>query len=239
MKFLHFYIALVLVIQIVIAKDIKNDYCHITDSKVAYAVITDLIDYIDTTITTAEKEKTCILKNKNLTNYLERYLHLDDQNKSYYSNFRCFDCDKRFKRKDQLYLHYKLFHQSESPYYCPSDFCAFLNCDRYRGYYSIEKHDYSTLPVQKQVKEKHLECNKELVQFYRNSCMKILEDCVPDPKDMFVFYKNFCSRITCGGDGNVLPRDSISWETFNTVMMYLVSFVIFLYLLIIWVNKYS
>jgi hypothetical protein len=219
------------------ARDIKNDYCHINESKLAHSIITDLIEYLGEENI---NNKNCMLANKNLTNYIERFIYLDEQNIAAYTNFKCFDCDKRFKRKDQLHLHYRLFHLNENQYYCPSDFCRFLNCDRYKSYFQIEKYDYTTLAPAKQVREKELECNKELISFYRNSCMKLIDSCISNPENYFLLFKNFCAKINCEeGKGSILYRETHTWETFHVIVMYLVSLLIFLYLLIIWVNKYS
>jgi hypothetical protein len=58
----------------------------------------------------------------------------------------------------------------------------------------IDKYEYSGNQPQKQLKEKNLECNPELISFYKSSCIKLVKGCF-DPSEYFTYYKHFCSKI--------------------------------------------
>jgi hypothetical protein len=222
-----------LILVIGIVNSLKYDYCNINESRIAYSIISEIQDYVSHT-----GKSECAIFNKSLTNYLEKFNELDISNKSAYNNFRCSECEKRFKRRDQLHLHYKLFHLEHEPQdYCPYDLCNFINCERYKTYASIEKYEYSGTTPNRQLKEKHLECNPELVSFYRSSCMKLVKDCF-QPDEYFNYYKHICSKIDCIED-NKLKRAGSAWNTLHIIFVYIISFVVFLYLLIIWINKYT
>jgi hypothetical protein len=217
-----------------IVTSLKYDYCNINESRIAYYIIAEIQEHISNTLI---PNSSCFISNKRLSNYLEKFNLLDINNKSSYNNFKCSECEKKFKRRDLLHLHNKLFHSDESINYCPYDLCNFLNCDRYKTYSSIEKYEYSGSQPNKQLKEKYLECNPDLISFYKSSCMKIVKDCF-DPVDYFTYYKHVCAKIDCIED-NKLKKNGSVWDTLHLIFAYVISFIVFLYLLIIWINKYT
>lgn len=247
---------LILTIKSIFSQEIKNDFCNINESQAAFLIINDIVEYFKINNTQSSDEK-CLLLNENLINYYKGFVELEKSSKHKHQTVKCNLCEKSFKNRSFLNLHFKLFHLSKiknfsEKYYCPGDFCRFINCDRYKNYYGISFPDNSLNSINNnnQVKEKYQECNKELISFYKNSCMKLIAECFLDEEDndkYFEYYNNFCMKITCernkensGFSYNLdLHTEGSVWETLRIVILYIVSIFILIYLMIIWIMKYS
>jgi hypothetical protein len=238
------------------ANSFRYDYCNINESKAAYVIIKEAIEYFNLSNNT-QNEK-CLLLNSNIINYYERFDFLESENKNSYNQFKCPECNKRFKNKSYANLHYKLFHISTrenytSKFMCPGDLCKILNCDRYKSYLAIPFPDNSnqTQIYNKQVIERYQECNKHLVDFYRSSCLKLISNCLDHLEEenrldkYFEFYNNFCMKIDCERPEmkyeykKDLQREGGLWDMLRMILVYIVSIFIFIFMLIIWISKYS
>jgi hypothetical protein len=245
-------------------KILKYEYCNINESKTIYYIIKDLQEHFSLNkylMMNNDRERCMILSEElNFLNYSEKYFNLDFLNRNSYNQFKCSECDKKFKSKSLLHIHFKLFHtDSQNPgNVCPASFCRFFNCERYKSYYQIPYPDNSrdSLIYNKPGKENIQECNPELVGFYRKSCMKMVEGCFENDFSYFEFYKNFCMKIECktgkeedssrnykqqGSLSNVeeLSKDFDYWHVMEVVFMYIISIFAFIYILIVWVSHYS
>lgn len=238
----------------------EYDFCNINESKTAYYIIQNIIDHYNID---SKDSFECMISNKNFMNYVEKFIKLEFINKNAYNQVKCPMCDKKFKNKNYLNMHYKIFHQSNSNMnnsnetqplsYCPADFCRYINCDRYKRYLGLsvdtsKDNSYSN----RQPKESIQECNKELIHFYRHNCMKILENCLgniaeePAAEKYFEFYTNICMKIKCNRDDpgynsfkEELSPEGDLFDALRLITIYIVSICIIIYLLIIWVSKYS
>src|SRR5690348_3917759 len=113
------FLNIFLMLKIIIAQNRIYDFCNINESKTVYSIIKELTEYYTNSNKLDLNEK-CFLFNGSLTNYYERFNHIDNINKNNYANFQCTECNKKFKKKDLLYLHFKIFHLKDFNYYCPS-----------------------------------------------------------------------------------------------------------------------
>lgn len=246
---MYFFIILCLNIIIIAANPILYDYCNINESKTAYLIINEAKEYFNLT-----NEK-CLLLNNNFKNYYERFDNLEKDNKNAYGVYKCTECDKKFKSLPFLNLHYRLFHTSKidnyhSLYYCPSDLCNFLNCDRYKYFLGIPfpESNKEAAKFHRIVTEKTHKCDKDLVNFYRNSCMKMIEGCLNEETDIdkyFDYYENFCLKIDCEREApeynykHDLPKDEGALQIFRIIFIYVVLLFSFIYIVVVWISKYS
>ncbi len=232
--------------------DTYYDFCNINDSKAAFIIIKDIQNHFN--LEKNQEKGKCLILNDNIKNYYVRFENIEKFNYNVYANFKCTDCSKKFKSRSLLNLHYKLFHLSKvnnvnMKYFCPSDFCRFLNCDRYKFYFSMPFAD-SPAAGNYQLLEKHEECNPSLVKFYRQGCMKLLEDCLnlEDEKSidaLFNFYNNFCMKIDCARQSKEfdyhkdLQKEAGIWDVLYVISVYVTSILAFIYMLVVWISKYS
>jgi hypothetical protein len=232
-------------------KKMYYDFCNVNESKAAFFIIQDIFNHFDLT---KWSDKKCFLLNQNLKNYYVRFDNLEKNNINVYSNFKCADCGKRFKNKSFLNMHYKIFHLStiqniNTKYYCPSDLCRFINCDRYKYYFSLPFNE-AQVSGNYQLLEKYEECNEKLVNFYRQGCMQLLEDCFDLKEEKHYdyyteFYNNFCMKINCERKSREfdyqsdLSKEGSIWDIVRIVAIYILSIFSFIYILIVWISKYS
>jgi hypothetical protein len=255
----HFYKTsqiFILLLIFVSSQQYANDFCNINDAKSVYFIIKDIIEYFELEKNINVTKDNCTILNKNLINYYERFALLEINNKNSYNNFKCSDCDKKFKNKAFLNLHYKIFHISPNPtyhdkYYCPGDFCPMVNCDRYKNYYAIPftENTRDTYMHNRQPVEKYQKCNPSLVGFYKRTCMKLIKDCFKKDnfESYFSYYRHLCMKIECDGDEGRLKgkdnyemsRDGGIWDALRLIFIYIISISIFIYILIIWISKYT
>lgn len=198
----------------------KYDYCDIDNSRLAVFIIEEmrkyinernygLINQIDTNF--SKNKRSCLLINDNLIEYVNYFDEIEESNKSSYGTFKCTKCLKKFKTKEFLYLHYKLFHLSselkqnaswelkqlnlgdmkKEDLLCPAELCIILNCKRYKNYLNLNKEEKKILNY------KNIECNPFLESYYRKMCMELLNNCFINKKDQFTFYKFFCESERC------------------------------------------
>lgn len=237
------------------------DFCNINESKTAYFIIKDIEEYFNKNSKKISNNEKCFLFNKKMINYYENFYHLQRVNKKSYNQFKCTECEKKFKNIGFLNLHFKIFHFNKDnlidKLYCPADFCKILNCDRYKNYFSIPFPDNSkdSMTYSRSVKEKIEECNDSLVNFYRKTCMLLARNCFDSNENYFDYYKNFCLKIQCHEENtfnlmtqeknkkqttqNELRSESTLWEALQIIFMYIISIFSFIYILIIWVSHYS
>ena len=86
-----------------LAYSYRYDYCNINESKAAYVIVKEAIEYFK--LSNHSKHKKCLLLNSNLINYYERFDYLESENKNSYNQFKCAECNKRFKNKNYANLH--------------------------------------------------------------------------------------------------------------------------------------
>jgi hypothetical protein len=230
--------------------ELRNDFCNINESKAAYYIMKDITNYFKLK---NDRNNKCLVLNEYLVKYYERFNILEIINKNSYSSFKCGECEKIFKNKGYLYLHYKLFHLTklDSNYYCPADLCIFMNCDRYKSYLGIPfpENSIDKMKYNRPVREKYQECNKNLIVFYKSTCMKLIGECFDhfefNIDNYFEFYENFCMKIECGRDTENpqisynldLPKEGSIWDAIRMVILYIVSIFAFIFILIIWISK--
>jgi hypothetical protein len=239
------------------SKNLTYDFCNINESKVANGIILNILEYFSLN---NKDSKQCQISTGSFTDYVESFIKLENFNKNAYSQFKCPMCEKKFKNKNFLNMHYKIFHLSrtnkndiETSTYCPADFCRFINCDRYKRYLgltydSIKDNSFSNRQPQENIQE----CNKELIEFYRKSCMKMINNCLgslteeSSAEKYYEYFNNFCLKIKCNKDDPVynsfnqdLQPEGGMYDALRLLILYIVSIFIIIYLLIIWVSKYS
>ena len=160
--------------------------------------------------------------------------------------------------KDHLF---NLINKDLENIVCPSDLCLVLNCDRYKKYLKYEKNQDDKF------KYKQIECNSLLENFYLKSCMRLVKDCFlsDDKTEYFEFYKNFCRRKKCNfinidngeklenkgnkknsldliikkNDFEKLSSDETFLNYLKIIIFYLLSVFGLIYILSIWIVKYS
>ncbi len=202
----------------------KYDYCDINQSRLAVFIIEEirkfiiknnegLINKVNTSSEENTKDKNCLIMNEKLIEYVNHFDEIEEINKSLYGVFKCDKCHKKFKSKEFLFLHYKIFHLAnenyvisvstdfidiiDNPQYkhiCPSDLCIILNCKRYKTFLNLSKDETNIM------KYKNFECNTSLENFYKRYCMRLIENCFLKEDDYFDFFRIFCESNRCDND---------------------------------------
>jgi len=197
----------------------KYDYCDIYQSRLAVLIIEEIRKFINKSnegaIRIIEsngninseniKSKNCMIMKNNLISYVNHFDDIEEINKSSYHNFKCNKCGKKFKSREYLEFHFKLFHlkkklDSPNPLdalniqneeICPVDLCIILNCKRYQNFLNLDKEE------KKVFKYRSYECNPSLENFYKKFCMNLIQDCFLNKKDQFNFFNIFCKAERC------------------------------------------
>lgn len=220
------------------------DYCNINDSKTVYYIIQDLISYFNINPTNNK----CLLVDNVFTEYTNNFISLDNSLMKGTQIIKCPFCNKKFRSKNLLNMHYKLFHLSNNSTtttnnICLGDYCKGLNCDRYKKFFDIKYLDNTreTFMYNRQPIERIQFCNKDLIPFYKNMCMKMIDGCFNDDNDkVFMYYQYICNRIDCDITyDKQLTKEGAFSGLLRIIFMYIVSVLCIIYLILIWLNKYT
>ena len=215
-----------------------NDYCNINEGKIVYYLFRDIENYFK-----LNNSKSCLILDEKFSYYIEQFLTIGEANKVTYNNFKCPICTKKFRSIYLLYLHYKLFHlkrEKKNNLFCLSDFCQSINCRRYGDFFNIKLNLPGNENFNKQPIEKVQVCDPDLIQYYKNTCMKLVEGCFDDKKKLFKYFKYICNEIKCENGKEVyLEKDSSLYDVVRVIFMYICGILSFIYLIIIWLTKYS
>ena len=222
---------------------IYDDYCNINESKAIYLMIQDIISYFGLNVPPSNNS-TCLFLNEKFSQYSKYFISLDKSNKIGGQTLKCSICEKRFRSNSLLIVHYKLFHLNNSENdICHGDFCQSMNCERYKRFYGIKYIDNSNdlFMYNRQPTEKKQICNKELVPFYKDTCMKLVEGCFSnDENKLYTYYNNLCGKINCDiSYHNQLQKESSFFDIIRLIFIYIAGILTFIYLLIIWLTKFS
>lgn len=227
------------------------DYCNVNDSRTVYHIIKDIVSYFkinkENLYLSSSK---CFIIDDMFLSYLNKFHLLESVNLSASIIVKCPYCQKKFRSRPFLHLHYRLSHLSsderyDREYFCPGDFCKGINCDRYKIFYSIPYIDANgkdILTYNRQPISKTQVCNPELIPFYKNLCMKLIEGCFAEEEEgkYYLYYKNICQKITCEyGINNQLNQSGEVWGVLRMIFMYITGISAFIYLLVVWLTKYA
>ena len=111
----------------------------------------------------------------------------------------------------------------------------------YYDYFTIKKFSKEPGDVKfnRQPIEKDENCVEELIFFYQNNCMKLIEGCFGnDLEKYFKYYKYICKEIKCKNSNDAqITKESEVGDIFRYIFMYIVGILCAIYLLILWINK--
>lgn len=221
---------------------LTDDYCNINESKEIYYIMQDIVEYFS--LSQSSTNAQCLILNEQFHKYTKNFFELDKTNKVGAQTLKCSQCNKKFRGANLLNLHYKLFHLNNTENdICPGDFCQSMNCEKYKKYYGVKFIDNSKdlIMYNRQPIEKKQICNKELIPFYKDTCMKLVEGCFEDDEDKISEYFDvFCNKINCDiSYRNQLQKEGSFFDVIRIIFMYITGILTFIYLLIIWLTKFS
>ena len=221
---------------------LTDDYCNINESKEIYYIMQDIVEYFS--LSQSSTNAQCLILNEQFHKYTKNFFELDKTNKVGVQTLKCSQCNKKFRGANLLNLHYKLFHLNNTENdICPGDFCQSMNCEKYKKYYGVKFIDNSKdlIMYNRQPIEKKQICNKELIPFYKDTCMKLVEGCFGDDEDKISEYFDvFCNKINCDiSYRNQLQKEGSFFDVIRIIFMYITGILTFIYLLIIWLTKFS
>ena len=217
------------------------DYCNIAQSQIINYFFKIISEYFN--ISDINNDKCFILDNI-FNNYYSQFDKISEFNKDSFVYFTCPICHKDFKTNPLLNLHYKLEHMKlEESLVCSGDFCLSINCNKYFEFFNIKRYSKEPGDVKfnRQPIEKEENCSDDLIFLYKSNCMKLIEDCFGDNKEKyFLYYKYICKEIKCKNSNNEqIIKESDIGEIFRYILMYIFGMLCFIYLLILWMNKFS
>ena len=218
-----------------------NDYCNIAQSQITIQFFENIFEYFNSS--DIQKDQ-CLILDDIFNNYYSQFIKIFEFNKDSFIYFTCPLCHKDFKTNSLLNLHYKLFHMKlDESLICPGDFCLSINCNKYYDYFNIKKYskDPGDVKFNRQPIEKDEKCSDELIFLYRSNCMKLIEGCFGDDKDKyFKYYKYLCKEIKCKNFGDEqITKESDVGDIFRYILMYVFGMLCSIYLLILWLNKFT
>ena len=242
-KWLAYFLVFIYHLHFVLNNNVSlvYDYCSLEDSFIASKVANDIKNYYGKFFD--QESENCVFLNEKFFS-IDKEL-VDIASKISYSHIKCSKCQKSFKSKELLLIHYKLFHlnplNNDDLKICPADLCLFLNCRRFTSFY--DKVKYNSL-------EREMTCDKDLENYNRKGCLNIFKSCLKkgdedDEKNLEItydFYINFCKKIDCElykVETNLLQKPSTFYEVIRILIMYLSGVFTLIYLLIIWVSHYQ
>lgn len=226
------------------------DYCNMKESEIVYYIFQDVIEYFNISnnsnnLNYINNNNQCLILSNEFNSYIKLFISFLTLNKNSFNNYQCGICQKKFKSIKLFNLHYKLFHFSDNltEFICPSDYCKSVGCDRYYKFFNIKKDeevDYKNEKYNRQPKEKKQKCSPILIPFYKDTCMKLIHDCFKNKDEYYIYYKYICNQITCNlSYDNLVLGESSFGDVVRMVAMYIVGILIFIYLIVIWLVKYT
>jgi hypothetical protein len=221
-----------------------DDYCNIGQSRITINFFKEILNYFNASEFQNNHNNKCLILDEIFNDYYSQFDKILFYNKESYIYFTCPLCKKDFKTDTLMNLHYKLFHMKyNDSLICPGDFCMSINCIRYYDYFYVKKYSKNPQDVKfnRQAIEKDETCTDELIFFYKSNCMKLIEGCFGDNKDKyFKYYKYICKEIKCKNSNNEqIINESDIGDIFRYILMYVFGMLCFIYLLILWLNKFS
>ena len=229
------------------------DYCNMKESEIVYYIFQDVIEYFNITknsdninsINNNINNNQCLIISNEFNSYIKLFISFITSNKNSFNNYQCGICSKKFKTYNLFNLHYKLFHFSKNltEFICPSDYCKSVGCDRYYKFFNIKKDeeiDYKNEKYNRQPKVKKQKCSPVLIPFYKDTCMKLIYNCFNNKDDYYIYYNYICNQITCNlSYDNLLLGESSVVDVVRMVAMYIIGILSFIYLIVIWLVKYT
>ena len=216
-----------------------DDYCNVGQSQIVTRFFTEVYEYFNSSVIYPDK---CLILDNIFNKYSTQFEYISEYNHESFLYFTCPFCHKDFKSSPLLNLHYKLFHMKiNESLICPGDFCMSINCNKYYDYFTIKKFSKEPGDVKfnRQPIEKDENCVEELIFFYQNNCMKLIEGCFGnDLEKYFKYYKYICKEIKCKNSNDAqITKESEVGDIFRYIFMYIVGILCAIYLLILWINK--
>jgi len=161
-------------------------------------------------------------------------------NKPLYSNYKCpYNCTKTFTKKDFSILHYHIYHLHNDLLLtnekCLSDYCNIFDCNRIKDYITnyndyLFGHD-SKFEGYSLINQRLSNCNEELIPNYKLLCLALLDD--------LPFKYQYCSALSCQkNDAGLYNNFSNSLLFIKFIIGIFVGVFSFVYLVIIWINKF-
>ena len=218
-----------------------NDYCNVAQSQIVNQLFNIILEEFNSSYIRNDK---CFILDNIFNNYYSKFDKILQFNKNSFLYYTCPLCQKDFKTNSLLNLHYKLFHMKlDESLICPGDFCLSVNCNKYYEFFNIKKYSKEPGDVKfnRQPIEKDEKCIDDLIFFYKRNCMKLIEQCFGDDKNKYYeYYKYLCKGINC----NTFKEEQITEESdvgdiFRYILMFVFGILCFIYLLILWLNKYT
>ena len=227
-------------------KYLIDDFCNIAQSNILINFIKGVFENYDNPEIIHEKsmKNKCVLLDNIFNDYNYQFEKIMEYNNDSYIYFSCPFCGKNFKSYSLFNLHYKLYHMKfNESLVCPGDFCLSINCNQYYEYFNMKKNMVNQLDrhFNQQTIEKNEICDFELVLLYKENCMRLIEGCFGNNVDKYYkYYKYICNEIKC----NEQNTQYIANETsFNEIFRYIFIFIFIafssIYLMIVWLTKYS
>jgi hypothetical protein len=223
------------------------------ESEIVYYIFQDVIEYFNITknldnlnsINNNINNNQCLIISNEFNSYIKLFISFITLNKNSFNNYQCGICSKKFKNYNLFNLHYKLFHFSKNltEFICPSDYCKSVGCDRFYKFFNIKKDediDYKNEKYNRQPKVKKQKCSPVLIPFYKDTCMKLIHNCFNNKDDYYIYYNYICNQITCNlSYDNLLLGESSVVDVVRMVAMYIIGILSFIYLIVIWLVKYT
>ena len=218
-----------------------DDYCNIAQTQIITQFFDIILEYFNSSNIKTDK---CFILERIFNNYYSQFDKILKFNKDSYIYFTCPLCHKDFKTNSLLNLHYKLFHMKlDESLACPGDFCLSINCNKYYEYFNMKKYSKEPGDVKfnRQPIEKEEKCVDDLIFLYKRNCMKLIEGCFGEDKDKyFKYYKYICKEIKCRNfNEEQITKESDVGDIFRYILMYVFGMLCFIYLLILWLNKFT
>ena len=218
-----------------------DDYCNIAQSQIITQFFENIFEYFNSS--SIQKDQ-CLILDDIFNNYYSQFIKILEFNKDSFIYFTCPLCQKDFRTNSLLNLHYKLFHMKvDESLICPGDFCLSINCNKYYEYFNIKKYskDPGDVKFNRQPIEKDEKCVDDLIFLYKSNCMKLIEGCFGDDKEKyFKYYKYLCKEIKCKNfNDEQINKESDVGDIFRYILMYVFGMLCFIYLLILWLNKFT
>ena len=219
-----------------------DDFCNVDQSQIMIRFFKEIFNYFN--ISENENNNKCLIFDNIFTGYYSQFDKIKILNKDSFIYYTCPICLKDFKTNPLLNLHYKLFHMKHNEsLVCSGDFCLSINCNRYYDYFDIKKFSKNPQDVKfnRQPAEKDEKCSNELIFLYKTNCMKLIEDCFGDDKEKYyLYYKYICNEIKCVNDfESKISKESNIGEIIRYIFIYLFSILAVIYLIIVWLTKYT
>ena len=226
-------------------KESKNyliyDYCNIGQSQITIQFFNEIFEFFNSSNI---ENNQCFILDEIFNNYYSQFDKILKFNKDSYIYFTCPLYHKDFKTSSLLNLHYKLNHMKlDESLVCPADFCLSINCNKYYEYFNVKRYskEPSDVKFNRQPIEKDEKCNEELIFFYKTNCMKLIEGCFGEDEEKYYnYYKYICKEIKCiNSDKEQIVKESDIGDIFRYILMYVFGMLCFIYILILWINKFT